>query len=232
MWAKRARRLEAFARGGRVLDIGAGDGAFLHTLARTGRWQIDGTEISAQAVELASLQYHVALRQGALDDFQLPAQSYDVVTLWHVLEHVPDVHATLSETARLLTPGGIAVIAVPNESLAVRLPLVLGRGIVRPSRRSDLRQMVGAPVPGEEIHLHHFSQGTLVRAVASAGLAVRYVGVDDHYPTPTWKTDLKVRVGATVLRLTRINCFPTVFLVAERRGGRDITNVDGRRCAL
>jgi SAM-dependent methyltransferase len=231
MWAKRARRLETFARGGRVLDVGAGTGAFLHTLAQSGHWHLDGTEISAQAVELASLHYGITLRHGALADFDLPGQSYDVITLWHVLEHVPNVRTTLKEVARLLAPGGMAVIAVPNESLAVRLPLVMARRMVRQSRQADLRRMMGAPVPGEEIHLHHFSRGTLMQAAHRAGLAVRYVGVDDHYPKPTWKTDTKVRIGATVLRVTRINCFPTMLLVAEGRSVRDITRVDRQRCA-
>jgi ubiquinone/menaquinone biosynthesis C-methylase UbiE len=218
MWDKRARRLETFAQGGRILDIGAGTGAFLHKLAQGASWQIDGTEISAQAVKLASLHYGITLRHGALDAIDLPAEHYDVITLWHVLEHVPDARATLSEVARLLRPGGLAMIAVPNDSLAVRLPLVIARDAIRRPLRSNLRLMMGAPVPGDEIHLHHFSQGTLMRTVRRAGMAVRYVGVDDHYPKPTWKTDMKVRVGATLLRMTRTNCFPTILLVAESRG--------------
>jgi len=218
MWDKRARRLETFAQGGRILDIGAGTGAFLHRLAQGGGWQIDGTEISAQAVELARIHYGITLRHGPLGAIALPANRYDVITLWHVLEHVPDVRATLSEVARLLRPGGLAMIAVPNDSLAVRLPVVIARDAIRRSPRSNLRLMMGAPVPGDEIHLQHFSQTTLTRTVRRAGMAVRYVGIDDHYPNPTWKTDMKVRIGATLLRMTRTNCFPTILLVAETGG--------------
>jgi SAM-dependent methyltransferase len=213
MWDKRAGRLETFVRGGRILDVGAGTGAFLHTLSQSGRWQIDGTEISAQAAELALRRYDITLRQGALGAVALPASHYDVVTLWHVLEHVPDVHSTLTEVARLLKPGGLAMIAVPNESLGVRLPLVMARD--RISGRADLRLMMGAPVPGDEIHLHHFSQRTLLRTIRGAGMTVRWVGVDDHYPRPSWKTDMKVRLGAAILRLTGVNCFPTMLVVAD-----------------
>jgi SAM-dependent methyltransferase len=220
MWEKRARRVETFARGGRILDVGAGTGAFLHTLVQSGGgWQIDGTEVSARAVELASLHYGIDLRHGALDAIDLPAELYDVITLWHVLEHVPDVRTTLTEVSRLLRPGGLAIVAVPNESLAVRLPVVIARDLVRHPLGANLRLMMGVPVPGEEIHLHHFSQGTLVQAVRRAGMVVRHLSVDDHYPKPTWKTDLKVRIGAALLRMTGTNFFPTMFLVAESHGG-------------
>lgn len=220
MWEKRIRRVERFATGGQALDVGAGTGAFLHGLSQTGRWQVEGTEISGHAVELASQRYGIELRHGALAEVDLPSDHFDLVTLWHVLEHVPDVRSTLETVVRIVKPGGVVVIAVPNDSIPVRAPIVWLRDALRRTDRSGLRLMMGAPVLGEEIHLQHFSSRSLARIVRRAGLKVRHLGVDDHYPLPQWKTDLKVRVGATLQKLTRVNFSPTILLVAEAVAGR------------
>jgi 2-polyprenyl-3-methyl-5-hydroxy-6-metoxy-1,4-benzoquinol methylase len=218
MWDKRVSRLQRFAARGRLLDVGAGTGAFLDRLSRGGSWQVDGTEISTQATELASRHYGITLRQGQLGSLDLPESHYDVVTLWHVLEHVPDVGSTLRDVSRVLRPGGLAVIAVPNDSLLLRLPLAAARDTCCPSSRtsrSNVRLMLGAPSPGDEIHLHHFSPRTLKRAVGRARLRVQYVGIDDHYPRPSWKTDAKIRVGTALVRIAGVNLSPTIFLVAR-----------------
>lgn len=220
MWEKRIRKVERFTAGGRILDVGAGTGAFLHGLSKTGRWRIHGTEISGQAVELAASRYGIELRHGELADIDLPSDHYDLITLWHVLEHVPDVRATLATVVSALKPRGIVVIAVPNDSISVRVPLVIARDVVRRSDQSGLRIMMGSPVLGEEIHLQHFSQRSLVRTARRTGLKIRHLGVDDHYPKPSRKTDLKVRLGVTMQRLTRVNCFPTMLLVAEGQAAR------------
>ncbi len=219
MWAKRIRKVDRYTTGGRALDVGAGPGAFLHGLIETGRWEVDGTEISRQAVEIASSRYGIELRHGALGEVELAAGGYDLITLWHVLEHVPDVRATLADAVGALKPHGVLVIAVPNDSTSVRVPLVKARDAVRRSGQSGLELMMGPPVPGAEIHLQHFSRRSLIRALRRTGLNVLHVGVDDHYPKPTRKTDMKVGVGATVHRLTRLNLFPTMLVVAENRAG-------------
>jgi SAM-dependent methyltransferase len=145
--------------------------------------------------------------------------------MWHVLEHVPHVQRTLSEVARLLRPGGVLIAAVPNDSTSVRLPLVMVRDAVRwtamirrPGRSyaSGVDLMFGDPVPGHEIHLQHFSARTLKRSVARAGLNVGHMGIDDHYPQPDRRTAAKVALGRALLRATRINVSPTLFIVANR----------------
>ena len=101
---------------GKILDLGAGIGAFLHTMQKKG-WETEGIEpdpgARAQAESLYQLQLHDTT---ALDNFS-PA-SFDAITLWHVLEHVHKLHPYMDRLHELLQPGGRIFIAVPNyESL-------------------------------------------------------------------------------------------------------------------
>lgn len=98
--------------GGRVLDVGSGTGAFVATLRRSG-WQADGLEPDPTARAVAQRDFGVSLLD--IDQLsQLPAASFDAITLWHVLEHVHDLQGTLSQFHRLLKPTGRLLIALPN----------------------------------------------------------------------------------------------------------------------
>jgi 2-polyprenyl-3-methyl-5-hydroxy-6-metoxy-1,4-benzoquinol methylase len=94
---------------GRLLDIGCGTGDFL-SVAKSVGWQTVGFEPNDKARNLA-LSKGVELVTETTD---LPDASFDVITMWHVLEHVPDVEAQIKELRRLVKPGGTIVIAVPN----------------------------------------------------------------------------------------------------------------------
>lgn len=94
---------------GSLLDLGAGTGDFLNA-AKADGWHVTGVEPSGKAREIAAkkgLQLHP-------DTSHLPDHTFDVITMWHVLEHVPDLNAQIIELKRLLKPGGTIVIAVPN----------------------------------------------------------------------------------------------------------------------
>lgn len=94
---------------GRLLDIGAGTGSFLWA-ARANGWDVYGTEPNAQARSLA--QRKGIILEPELQNLQ--PQSYDVITLWHVLEHIPDTQKQLAQLKMLLQPGGTLIVAVPN----------------------------------------------------------------------------------------------------------------------
>lgn len=94
---------------GLLLDIGAGTGDFL-VKAKEHGWQIIGVEPSTKARRLA-LQKDVPLIE---DTEILEDNSVDVITMWHVLEHIPDVEKQIRELKRLLKPTGTVIIAVPN----------------------------------------------------------------------------------------------------------------------
>ncbi len=97
---------------GSLLDIGAGTGFFLHYMQKKG-WQVTGTEVNATARGVADAEHglHLLAADGL---YTLPDHSFDVITLWHVLEHLYDQGRFWQEFTRLLRPGGTLVIALPN----------------------------------------------------------------------------------------------------------------------
>jgi SAM-dependent methyltransferase len=116
--AKSARELqvlEGLTDGRRILDVGSSYGFFLATAARRG-WSTAGVELSASDAEYARREYQLEVFVGQLDVAPYPPGSFDVVTLRHVLEHVPDPMALLAQARRQLKPGGLLLVAVPNLS--------------------------------------------------------------------------------------------------------------------
>ncbi len=109
------RRLIQSASGlknGKLLDIGAGTGFFVQHMQRAG-WQTTGLEPDETTRQRAASLHKTNL----LDTeafYHMPAESFDVITMWHVLEHVHDLHPYLDQLKKVLTPGGKIFIAVPN----------------------------------------------------------------------------------------------------------------------
>ncbi len=97
---------------GYLLDVGAGTGAFAHKMQNAG-WSVIGLEPDETARTTALNSYGISLEN--LDRLPaLTANVYDVITLWHVLEHVHDLHGSLKNFNMLLKADGVLIIAVPN----------------------------------------------------------------------------------------------------------------------
>ena len=94
---------------GALLDIGAGTGDFLKQ-AQEANWKVLGVEPNEGAKKLAQ-EKGIDLQE-SLNDFN--GKTFDVITMWHVLEHVPNLEETVSTIEKLLKPDGILIIAVPN----------------------------------------------------------------------------------------------------------------------
>jgi len=98
---------------GRLLDVGCGDGLFLNRMRQRG-WKVDGCDFDPAALKSARTKYGLELRLGDVKSIALPSGSLDAITLYHVVEHVPDPIEVFAECWRLLTPGGRLVMATPN----------------------------------------------------------------------------------------------------------------------
>jgi len=98
---------------GKLLDVGCGNGWFIAQMRDLG-WDVLGLEPDALAAKQAHEQHGVAVHIGSLEEAGLPDDSFDAITMHHVIEHVPHPNQTLRECARLLKPNGRLVIMTPN----------------------------------------------------------------------------------------------------------------------
>lgn len=135
---------------GRILDFGCGNGRFLEELRKRG-WEVLGVELSAAAADLAEGR-GVRVVRGPIDASAFPEGSFDVVTLWHALEHLEDPLVTLTRLHRLLRSDGQLVVEVPNSASATF-------------------RLLGADWEPLDIprHLQHFTPRTLERLLTKAG---------------------------------------------------------------
>lgn len=101
------------AAGGRLLDVGCAFGVFLE-LAISHGWAVSGVEISPYSSQYARERRGLDVFTGDLARAPLPATSFDVVTLWDVIEHVRDVRGTIRRARQLLRGGGHIVLTTDN----------------------------------------------------------------------------------------------------------------------
>lgn len=105
----KVKLINSLSQKGKLLDIGAGTGDFLVAAQKDG-WQTTGVEPSAKAKSIA-IKKGVNFADNLSD---LESHSFDVITMWHVLEHVPNLDEYILELKRLLKSNGTILIAVPN----------------------------------------------------------------------------------------------------------------------
>ena len=155
-------------KGEKLLDIGCGEGTFLFKLADNFK-ELWGVDISPVRIKRAR---HKTKKTGLKNiyfkiadiDQGLPLEdaSFDVVTAISILEHVFDPHFVVGEIKRILKPGGVFIIEVPNIGwLPRRLDLLLGK---LPRTSSETGWDGG--------HLHYFTQGSLTELIEDAGFDI------------------------------------------------------------
>lgn len=143
---------------GDVLDVGCGSGRALLALRAAG-WRCHGVEVSEAAVAAARAAGLADVRSGDLLSAGYPPASFDAVRFWHSLEHVRSPREELTEARRLLRPGGVLVVGVPNvASLLARIA-------------RDKWFYLDVPR-----HLWHFDRMTLTRLIDDCGFRVVQAG--------------------------------------------------------
>ena len=138
---------------GKILDIGCGTGAFLNTMKEAG-WSINGLEPDTlsrtKAVELYEIH-----PQSSEKLFDLKPSTFNAITMWHVLEHVHELHAYIKKIGELLAANGKLFIAVPNYT-------------------STDAEIYGAYWAAYDTprHLYHFSPQSMEKLVSMHGLKI------------------------------------------------------------
>lgn len=163
---------------GRLLDFGCGGGSFLKRMAGQG-WRVTGLDAAVGAVRRVQEEFGLNALVGSLPHPDIAPASFDVVTMWHSLEHVHDPLAILREAYQLLVPGGKLVVACPNiESLPFRWfgPAWFGLDLPR--------------------HLTHFTPATLTDVLTTAGFSPGRVRPVRHSDWLRSSAKLAVEQGA------------------------------------
>ncbi|MBT9175634.1 MAG: Malonyl-(acyl-carrier protein) O-methyltransferase [candidate division WS2 bacterium] len=98
---------------GRLLDVGCSTGEFLVKMRNLG-WEVFGVDIDKNAIKIARDHNRLGVFEGTLEQARFSDNTFDAVTMSHVIEHIADPVQTLKETYRVLKPGGQLVITTPN----------------------------------------------------------------------------------------------------------------------
>jgi ubiquinone/menaquinone biosynthesis C-methylase UbiE len=151
---QKVKLLSNYTKGNSLLDIGAGTGHFLN-LAQSKGFQIQGLEPDVDARSFATQNFDLTLEP--LDTLvNISSESKDIVTMWHVLEHVYHLKRDLSEVVRDLKTGGYLFIAVPNMDSW--------------DAKFYKSYWAAYDVPR---HLYHFQENTIKKLIETFGLVHR-----------------------------------------------------------
>jgi 2-polyprenyl-3-methyl-5-hydroxy-6-metoxy-1,4-benzoquinol methylase len=142
--------------GAKLLDVGCGSGERLEKMQRLG-WTVSGVDFDEAAVKIAKAR-ELDVYCGSIPGVWFPPETFDVITMNHVIEHVPDPIELLQECKRILKPGGRIVVVTPNSSSwGHRLFKKNWRGLEPPR------------------HLHIFGPSSIEQTLRRAGLEVAFV---------------------------------------------------------
>lgn len=104
-----------------ILDVGTGGGEFAYLLKSLGH-TVTGIEPNKGYAEFSIKEYDVNIKNGFIQDIELPEQSFDLITIWHVLEHTENPTAVIEKLYGLLRPEGILVVEVPTIEATCQSP--------------------------------------------------------------------------------------------------------------
>lgn len=202
---ERLSRLETLLGKGKLLDVGAARGAFLH-YARGRGWQVWGVEPSEPATHFARENLGIEIFCGTVEQAGFPTEFFDAVHMNHVLEHLPNPFETLLEIRRTLREGGVLAVEVPNEF----------GDLFQRFRSSILRRH---PVPYEvpSPHLFFFTPSTLCRLLEKVGFSL----LELRTPRRNRDPDSKIPGGKSTKRL--------IYLAEEILKGGPLVEAFARR---
>lgn len=147
---------------GRLLDVGCALGGFLR-LARNDGWTVAGVDISEFAAQHCRERFGLDVQSGLLNELNFAEESFDVITLWDVLEHFEHPLQQLRHVNRILKSGGIMLVDTPNERALIRTVACWLYRLTGGKLSGPLRKLF------HQYHLYYFNQATLQKLLNDAG---------------------------------------------------------------
>ncbi|HUK46109.1 MAG TPA: class I SAM-dependent methyltransferase [Terriglobales bacterium] len=229
LWERRLKKLLAYCADGNLLDIGTGIGQFLHR-ARPFFTEVYGTEISASGVRIAKEKYGLNIYHGSIEQLDLPPGFFNNITLFHVLEHVPDPARLLTICWSLLQPNGVLLIAVPNDLLAWTSFLKKTGKWIQLPQFQKFSPKFGLPKVGtsREVHLSHFTPQVLRKLVEGQGFSILEESLDPYFVANGLMKTFHASYLAlhqALFSLFNINRYDTIWLIARRDSARTLSDV-------
>jgi ubiquinone/menaquinone biosynthesis C-methylase UbiE len=221
LWKRRLRKLLRYSTPGSLLDIGTGIGQFLH-VARPFFGEVHGTEVSESGVHVAKEKYGLDILHGAVDELHLTANSFDTITLFHVLEHVPDPGALIGICSDLLRQQGTLVIAVPNDVLAWTSSMKkFGKKLgFAPFEKFSPALGIARAGTSREIHLSHFTPPVLRKLLETRGFSIVAELIDPYYVAAGMKLFMHASyylLHDALLSFFGVNRYDTILMIARKR---------------
>lgn len=224
LWKRRLKKMHDTIQGGSLLDVGTGIGQFL-SHAKEYFDEVCGTEVSRSAMDIAREKYGMDLLAGEIETIEINKR-FDVITMFHVLEHVYDPKAVIEKCRVLLAENGYLVIAVPNDVLSWKnqFKILLKKlGIKRFSNisRSGLHKLT---LDGSlsEIHVSHFTSDVLRKALEKTGFRITEDSLDPYFATRGLRLAihyLSYYLHSILFFVTGRNRYDTIWMVAQKSHG-------------
>lgn len=204
------------AKAGRLLDVGSSTGLFLNE-ARQAGYSVEGVEFSRGSAEFARSHFGLTVTDGDIHAADATPNMWDVITMFDVIEHVPDPTRDMKAVWAMLKPGGLFIVSTPNiDGLFPRWSL----------------KVAGAldywPHPEPPHHLYQFSVRTLSAMLSKTGFKVegeRQINIDLAYSfgTPATLAKMPKRLAYAAMFAPLAKIGPWIgqgdwFYLAARKG--------------
>jgi SAM-dependent methyltransferase len=225
LWRRRLKKIKRHKKNGTLLDIGTGTGQFLW-VARDCFTKCYGTEISASAVDIARERYNLDVTEANLEEIDYKGNVFDNITLFHVLEHVPDPLFAVNKCYQLLATGGVLFVAVPNELFTLKKivkKILVNTGLRKKTGNGKLGiPLIKLDETSDEIHLSHFTPKVLKDLLHRNGFDILEEGLDPYYVSKgmsLFKENVYYFFLSQVMKLCGVNLYETIWIVARKSSG-------------
>lgn len=185
-----------------LLDIGCGLGYFL-SLAKNEGWNAWGIEPNLDLVNKGKQNFGVDIQNTYFEEANLPPNHFDVVTLWNVFDELPDPFGNIPKIRRILKPGGILYLRIPNAAFHLFIYKV---------QKVLIKKHIGHILPYQSsvFHIYNFSKKALLRLFSHCG----FYNIKIKNSRPTGGDPYKLKKGAGMVKILLYLLAQCIFILS------------------